>query len=116
MSAVPTTLTNLNNLPVGAILLWEGDVQHLPPGWYICNGDNGTVDLTNRIPMGVGVGGAVLSGPQPGSTGPATGDGVGGLAKANAWTPGNAEAFTIGDNHAHTLPVAKVFFIQRVHN
>jgi hypothetical protein len=107
-------LAGLNSLPVGTILPFAGDVQHLPAGWYICNGDNGTVDLTNRMPMGLGVGGAIVSGRQPGSTGPNTGTATGTVAPSNLWTAGNAEQYPLGAQHTHTLPVASVYFIQRV--
>jgi hypothetical protein len=42
----------LDAFPKGIILPWNpsGDV---PPGWAICNGENGTPDLRNRFLMGV---------------------------------------------------------------
>lgn len=112
--AAGTPLPNLNYLPVGTILPFAGDVQHLPPGWYICNGDNGTVDLTDRVPMGLSVGGVIVSGRQPGSTGPNTGDAAGDIAPSNLWTAGNAEQYPMASKHRHPLPVNRVFFIQRV--
>jgi hypothetical protein len=36
-------------LPRGAIIAFSGDIYHLPPGWYPCNGMNGTPDLRARF-------------------------------------------------------------------
>lgn len=38
--------------PKGTILPYAGDLTHLPAGWELCDGSNGTIDLANRIPMG----------------------------------------------------------------
>lgn len=109
-------LAGLNALPVGTILPWAGDVQHLPQGWFLCNGANGTVDLTNRMPMGLGVGGAVVPGPMPGATGPNTGTVAANPngPQVDAWVAGHAEVTVEGGEHYHLLPVNAVFFIQRI--
>jgi len=41
-------------LPVGSIIMWNGTVANTPPGWHICNGENGTPDLRNRFVIGAG--------------------------------------------------------------
>ena len=38
-------------LPPGTILAWAGD-GNVPPGWVVCDGNNGTPDLVNRFIMG----------------------------------------------------------------
>jgi hypothetical protein len=38
--------------PRGIIALWSGEVANIPLGWGLCNGSNGTPDLTNRFIMG----------------------------------------------------------------
>lgn len=39
--------------PVGSIAMWM-DSAHIPTGWALCNGENGTPDLTDRFLVGVG--------------------------------------------------------------
>lgn len=41
------------SVPVGAILLWSGST--LPIGWKVCDGTNGTTDMTKDKPKTVGV-------------------------------------------------------------
>lgn len=40
----------------GMIMLWYGNAQNVPKGWVICNGKNGTPDMTGRVPVGAGNG------------------------------------------------------------
>ena len=42
-----------NGLPKGAVIMWHGEVNDIPDGWAICNGENGTPDLRNRFIVGV---------------------------------------------------------------
>lgn len=39
-------------VPVGGIIMWRGTTP--PTNWAICNGSNGTPDLTNRFIVGTG--------------------------------------------------------------
>jgi len=41
-------------VPRGAIIMWSGALSTIPAGWQLCNGSNGTPDLTNRFIYGVG--------------------------------------------------------------
>lgn len=34
------------------IRMFAGDPSHLPPGWYLCDGQNGTVDLRSKFIVG----------------------------------------------------------------
>ncbi|MDR2431921.1 MAG: hypothetical protein LBD99_06715 [Candidatus Margulisbacteria bacterium] len=48
-------MLNLTMLPVGTILMYDGDGwqdNKTLVGWYKCDGSNGTPDLTNRFLMG----------------------------------------------------------------
>lgn len=38
----------------GSIILWYGEPNNLPPGWAICNGQNGTPNLCDRFVVGAG--------------------------------------------------------------
>lgn len=40
-------------VPRGAIIMWSGPISSVPSGWALCNGNNGTPDLTNRFVMSV---------------------------------------------------------------
>ena len=39
---------------VGSIGLWSGTVVSIPPGWHLCDGTNGTPDLTDKFVVGAG--------------------------------------------------------------
>ena len=41
-------------IPVGGIILWSGAVARVPTGWALCDGNNGTPDLTDRFVIGAG--------------------------------------------------------------
>lgn len=41
--------------PVGTILLFDANVNELPPNWKVCDGTNGTPDLRNRFIVGAGL-------------------------------------------------------------
>lgn len=46
-----------NGVPKGGIIMWSGTT--VPEGWALCNGSNGTPDLSNRFIVGVGSGYAI---------------------------------------------------------
>ena len=37
------------DLPIGTILPYTGDLNKIPRGWVLCDGTNGTPDLTGRF-------------------------------------------------------------------
>ena len=47
-SIIPTTLTK------GMIMMWYGASNNVPNGWAICDGKNGTPNLTDRFIVGAG--------------------------------------------------------------
>lgn len=45
------TINPINEaIPSGSIIMWSGTT--LPSGWLICDGTNGTIDLTNQFVLG----------------------------------------------------------------
>ncbi|KST68628.1 phage tail protein [Mastigocoleus testarum] len=40
----------------GMIIMWSGNVDHIPHGWGLCDGNNGTPDLQDRFIVGAGSG------------------------------------------------------------
>ena len=49
-------------VPAGVIVMWGGNVNQIPSGWNLCDGTNGTPNLTDRF----------IKGGSPGSTGGAS--------------------------------------------
>ena len=59
-----TLVTVMGKLvPSGVILMWSGSTDTIPAGWALCNGQDGTPDLTDRFILGAG------QTYQPGTTG-----------------------------------------------
>lgn len=71
----------MSHIPAGIITIWFGAIEDIPDGWALCDGNNGTPDLTDRFVPGAG---GALS---PGDTG----------GSAN-----HDHDFT-GDGHQHSL-------------
>jgi hypothetical protein len=46
---IKDTNGNLLTVPSGVILIWSGAIANIPPGWALCNGSNGTPNLTDRF-------------------------------------------------------------------
>ena len=42
-----------DNLPIGTILAYTGPLNKIPNGWALCNGANGTPNLSGRFLEGV---------------------------------------------------------------
>ncbi len=41
-------------VPVGVIMLWNGEQADIPPGWKLCDGGDGRPDLRDRFVLGAG--------------------------------------------------------------
>jgi microcystin-dependent protein len=41
-------------IPSGVITMWSGAVANIPAGWALCNGQNGTPNLTDKFIVGAG--------------------------------------------------------------
>lgn len=39
-------------VPAGTIVIWSGSIGSIPAGWVLCDGTNGTPDLSDRFVMG----------------------------------------------------------------
>ena len=37
---------------IGTIMIYSGELKNIPKGWQICNGENGTPDLTDKFVVG----------------------------------------------------------------
>ena len=49
--ATPTSVANAIStvLPPGSIIMWYGNYTTIPTGWAVCDGQNGTPNLTNKF-------------------------------------------------------------------
>lgn len=78
------------SVPTGGIIMWSGSIASIPAGWFLCNGTNGTPNLTDRFV--VMAGGAYAVGASGGS--------------ANAIVVSHTHTATAGNqsvNHVHTM-------------
>lgn len=93
-------------IPAGVITLWSGSASSVPAGWFLCDGGNGTPDLTDRFVVGAGVsyapgdeGGAERVSLSEGELAPHT-HGAGGLGTLGAG--GHSHDISIGAAGSHT--------------
>lgn len=52
-------ITNLL-LPIGTVVAFAASFATIPAGWFLCDGDNGTVDLVDQFVMGTATEGQLL--------------------------------------------------------
>jgi microcystin-dependent protein len=83
-------------IPAGLISMWSGSIGSIPSGWYLCDGSNGTPNLTDRFIIGAGSTYAV--------------NGTGGVSSVTLTTsnmPAHTHAATVTDSgHSHTLSIS----------
>jgi microcystin-dependent protein len=48
----PGSWIELAGLPIGSIVMWQGSIGNIPTGWALCNGQNGTPNLSSRFIVG----------------------------------------------------------------
>jgi len=117
----------LASYPKGTILPFAGRIENIPAGWHLCDGKDGTVNLTDRIPYGASQndqvgkleGEATHKHPWSGTTSPPSG-----VDNSNVKQEGGSPLTVKGTDHRHTysgttdavsnLPlVTRIFFIQK---
>lgn len=61
LNLIPNTAGTIPNanlptgiLPSGIIVMWSGTIASIPANWYLCDGTNGTPNLTDRFVIGAG--------------------------------------------------------------
>ena len=54
-ASLATTAFVQSVLPMGAIIMWGGNIASIPTGWQLCNGVNSTPDLRDRFIVGAGL-------------------------------------------------------------
>jgi len=48
----PVTALKQQSTPIGGIIMWSGAVDAIPQGWNLCDGSNGTPNLSGRFVVG----------------------------------------------------------------
>jgi microcystin-dependent protein len=85
--------TSGTSIPTGLISLWSGSIGSIPTGWNLCDGSNGTPNLTDRFIVGAGSSYAV--------------NGTGGASSATLVTgnlPSHTHTATVTDpGHSHVI-------------
>lgn len=46
--------SSVSPFSAGMIMLWSGAIGSIPSGWYLCDGSNGTPNLTDKFVVGAG--------------------------------------------------------------
>lgn len=54
INVIPPWNRAARELPIGVILNWSGSIVDIPNGWALCNGENGTPDLTDKFVLAAG--------------------------------------------------------------
>ena len=80
----------LSLIPPGTIVMWSGSLAEIPDGWALCDGTNGTPDLTDRFIL------SVSASEDPGETG---GSHTKTLSVSNL--PSHTHSFTTDSAGAH---------------
>ena len=81
----------LSLIPSGTIVMWSGSLAEIPDGWALCDGTNGTPDLTDRFIL------SVSASEDPGETG---GSHTKTLSVSNL--PSHTHSFTTDSAGAHS--------------
>jgi microcystin-dependent protein len=80
-------------IPAGLISMWSGSIGSIPSGWYLCDGSNGTPNLTDKFIIGAGSAYAV--------------NGTGGVSSVTLTTnnlPAHTHTATVTDpGHSHVI-------------
>lgn len=88
--------TSTSPFTSGMIMLWSGSIGSIPSGWYLCDGSNGTPNLTDRFIIGAGSSYAV--------------NGTGGVSSVTLTTsnmPAHTHTATVTDpGHSHSLSIS----------
>ena len=81
-------------LPYGSIIMWYGLKNNVPTGWKICDGSNGTPNLTNKFIIGGSTDVGVVGADKPGSNV---------MGGASTSTGGAADSVVISHYHTATF-------------
>ena len=52
LDTLEATVAAINSVPAGVIVMWSGTIVTIPTGWVLCDGNNGTPNLTDKFIVG----------------------------------------------------------------
>jgi hypothetical protein len=52
IAVLATQIAAINSAPSGIIVMWSGAIKTIPSGWNLCDGTNGTPNLSGRFIVG----------------------------------------------------------------
>ena len=78
-------------MPSGVIVMWSGSIANIPAGWALCDGSDGTPDLTDRFIL------SVAAAEDPGATG-----GNHNYTLSTDQLPSHSHTFTTNSAGSHT--------------
>lgn len=81
------------DIPRGGIIMWSGKLMNIPAGWALCDGTNGTPDLSDCFIVSV----------KNSTTDPGTRGGSNTLTIKTSNLPSHSHTFA-GNSHRHTIP------------
>lgn len=82
--------------PEGVILFWTNPISEIPPGWAICDGNNGTPDLMDKYPKSV-----PDSSTDPGTSG---GSNIKNLSASQLPSHNHSVGMDTSGEHRHQVP------------
>lgn len=88
----PSAAPGNAGLPSGAIVAWNGALSSIPTGFALCDGQNGTPDLTGRFILGFQNGKPVTGGEEQ-------------VALTEAQMPGHSHLIYGGGDHNHGFTI-----------
>ena len=88
-------------MPSGGIIMWSGSASDVPDGWALCDGNNGTPNLTGRFIIGAG--GTYSIGETGGSSSGVTGAASGNTGAASGNTGATTISTSTMPSHGHNL-------------
>jgi len=84
------------SIPIGGIIMWSGTIASIPTNWRLCDGSNGTPNLTNRFVIGASIDTATTgTGGSSGVTKAHTN-----IEETNLLTGGSKDAVVVSHNHS----------------
>ena len=86
--------------PIGAIVMWSGSIGSIPQGWALCNGTNGTPNLSGKFIVGYDAAQVDYN-----AIGKQGGSGQVTLSEAQMPQHNHAGSTTPGGSHQHTFQI-----------
>ena len=107
VSGTPALPPSLGVVPIGGIIIFSGSIANIDPAWSLCDGTNGTPNLSDRFVIGAG-GSLAVGATGGGATTSANGAGVtGGHILTIAELPAHGHPFAASytqQDSAHCMP------------